>query len=226
MTMSGVPVLTAAGFLFDLDGVLVDSTATVERHWRLLADQHGLDPDALLSNVHGRRAADVIRDLGPELRAPTEQVIDEFEAHDSADQAGATALPGAARTLQQLPPDSWAVVTSGTSNVARARLRAAALPVPRFFLTADDVAAGKPDPAPYRLGAELLGLPPAACVAIEDAPQGLLSAMRAGCRTLALFTTHTADQLRGATVTADDLTAIDLHAEPVQPPRRMGQAFA
>lgn len=208
--MGSRPVLTAPGFLFDLDGVLVDSTLTVERHWRRLAEQHGLDPSGLLADVHGRRSADVIRGLAASLRAPVEQVVREFEAHDSFDQAGVTALPGAAPTLDRLPPDCWAVVTSGSAAVARARLRAAALPIPRLLISADDVAAGKPDPAPYQLGADLLGLAPAVCLAIEDAPNGLLSAIRAGCRTLALLTTHTTDHLEGAGVIADDLTAVRL----------------
>lgn len=113
MSAAPVPALTAAGFLFDLEGVLVDSTANVERHWRHLAAQHDLDPTALLADVLGRRAADVIRDLAPRLRAPLEQVIGEFEVHEVADQDGATALPGAISTLQELPLGSWAVVTRG-----------------------------------------------------------------------------------------------------------------
>jgi sugar-phosphatase len=123
--------------------------------------------------------------------------MSDFEAHDIAGQAGVTALPG------------------GSAAVARARLRAAALPTPRLPITADDVADGKPNPAAYQLGAELLRLPTAVCLAVEDAPQGLLSATRAGCRTLALLTTHAAHQLRGATVTAHDLAAARLRYDPV-----------
>jgi sugar-phosphatase len=218
-----VPVLSAAGFLFDVDGVLVDSTVTVERHWQQLAEEHGLDPSMLLADVHGRRSADVIRDLAASLRAPVEQVVREFEAYDRVDQTGVTALPGAACTLHRLPPECWAVVTSGSAAVARARLRAAALPIPGVLVTADDVAAGKPDPAPYRLGAELLGLPPSRCLAIEDAPQGLLSAIRAGCRTLALLTTHAAHQLQGASVTTTDLTAVHLQEEHLRSSRHIAR---
>jgi sugar-phosphatase len=207
---SNTVLLTASGFLFDIDGVLVDSTAIVERHWRRFAEQYGLDPGALLANVHGRRAVDVIGELAARLRSPMDQVIREWEQHDTNDQAGVTALPGAARTLEQLPPHCWAAVTSGSAAVARSRLRAADLPVPRLLVTADDVPAGKPDPAPYLAGAEMLGLRPAECLAVEDAPQGLLSAIRAGCRTLALLTTHTREQLPDASVMARDLTAVRL----------------
>jgi len=202
--------LTAAAVLFDLDGTLVDSTALVERHWREFAGEHGLDVEVFLAGVHGRRSADIVRDHAHLLRAPAEAALRAYEERDAADLDGVRALPGAARTLAALPPHGWAVVTSATTAGARARLAAAGLPLPGVLVSADDVAAGKPDPAPYLEAARRLGLPPAGCLAVEDAPQGLRSAVLAGCRSLALLTTHRADELAGADELAADLDDIDL----------------
>ena len=175
-----------------------------------MADQHGLDPSMLLANVHGRRSADVIGELAVALRTPVEQVILEFEAHDAADQDGVTALPGAVPTLQRLPPECWAVVTSGSAAVARARLRAAALPIPRRLITADDVAAGKPDPAPFQLGAELLGVPPSLCLAVEDAPRVCSAPPEQAAAPWPCSRLTRQGQLQGASVTVRDLTAVRL----------------
>lgn len=203
--------LRAAGFLFDLDGVLVDSTAVVERHWRRLAATLGLDADRLLAGVHGRRSSDTIRAVTAHLpHLDVDALVADFERGEASDLDGVVALPGAAATLDRLPAERWAVVTSGTATIAGARLAAAGLPRPRHLVTADDVPAGKPDPAPYRHGAGLLGLDPAACLAVEDAPAGLASALAAGCRTLALLTTHGPDRLAAAHHRAADLAQVEL----------------
>lgn len=71
------------------------------------------------------------------------------------------------------------------------------------MVTADDVTTGKPDPAPYLLGARLLGVDPARCLVVEDAPSGLLAGSLAGAATLAVTTTTPADQLRADAVVTD-----------------------
>ena len=137
-------MITCTALLFDLDGVLADSTAAVERHWRAFARRHALDGDAVMRVVHGRRAVDSIRALTPHADVDAELAwLVDGEASDTSD---VVAIPGAAALLAALPADRWAVVTSGVRRVAEARLRAAGLPLPTHLIAADEIARGKPDP--------------------------------------------------------------------------------
>jgi sugar-phosphatase len=204
------PIIRASGFLFDLDGVLVDSTASVEKHWREIATQIGLDEQQLLERVHGRRSIDVIRELADGTDLDADQLYRDLIERDLSDQDDIIALPGARCTLERLPRCGWTVVTSGTRDVAAARLRAARLPLPAVMVTAEDVPAGKPDPAPYRMGAAALGLAAAQCVVVEDSPPGVESARAAGCLTVALLTTHSEQDLVTADIAGPDLAAFTL----------------
>lgn len=164
--------------VFDLDGVLVDSMPAIDWCMRMWAAERGLDPDLVVSLSHGRRDVDILalvlpgRDPGPELARIAEL--------DLAALPRVRPVPGAAALLDTLEPGSWAVVTSGAPEIARARLHAAGLPVPGLLISATDVTAGKPDPQGYLLAAEKLGVLPQDCVVFEDAEVGLLAAERAG----------------------------------------------
>lgn len=171
-------VLPCRGLLFDADGVLVDSDASVETSWTRWARTWGFDPEAVLAMVHGRRSADTVALLvDPADRARALADIDRIEVEDAA---AVTALPGAASLLGSLPAGAWAVVTSGTRALATARLAAAGLPAPEVLVTADDVPLGKPDPAGYLLAATRLGVPVAGCVVLEDSPAGVAAGLAAG----------------------------------------------
>jgi mannitol-1-/sugar-/sorbitol-6-phosphatase len=173
-----VSVLHCRGLLFDSDGVLVDSDASVVLSWSRWAREHGLDPDQVMEVVHGRRSRDTVaRLIGPAERAAALDTIDRYEVEDAATVA---ALPGAAELLGSLPEHAWAVVTSGTRPLALARLVAAGLPRPAVLVTADEVTAGKPEPAGYLTAAEALGLAPADCVVLEDSPAGVAAGRAAG----------------------------------------------
>lgn len=203
--------LRCRALLFDLDGVLADSTASVEHHWRRWAAAHGFDGDAIMHVVHGRRAIDTIRDVAPQLDAERElAALVEAEAGDTT---GVVAAPGAAALLPRLPAGGWAVVTSGVRLVALARLRASGLPEPPLLVAADMIARGKPDPEGYLTAARRLGRAPADCVVIEDAPAGLAAARAAGMRCVALTTTHAAAELAGADLIAASLAALDVEIE-------------
>jgi mannitol-1-/sugar-/sorbitol-6-phosphatase len=173
-----VSVIGCRGLLFDNDGVLVDSDASVELSWSRWAVGWGLDPAAVAAMVHGRRSADTVALLiGPADRARALADIDRYEVEDAAT---VTALPGAAELLAALPVGTWAVVTSGRRELTTARLAAAGLPVPKVLVGAEDVPAGKPDPAGYRLAAEALGLAPEDCVVLEDSGAGVAAGRAAG----------------------------------------------
>lgn len=199
-------VLHARALLFDLDGVLADSTRSVETHWRAWARKHALDPDALIAVVHGRRAIDTIRDVTPHLDAERElAALVEAEGGDTSD---VTAAPGAAALLPRLPTDAWAVVTSGVRSVAIARLRASGLPIPTLLVPADEIARGKPDPEGYLTAARRLGVQPEDCVVIEDAPAGIAAARAAGMRCVGLTTTHTREEVASADLVVASLAAL------------------
>jgi mannitol-1-/sugar-/sorbitol-6-phosphatase len=188
------------GLLFDMDGVLISSTGSVERCWKRWCVLYGV-PDAENYVVpHGVRAVDVMRKLKPEWDdahlAEGLRTIEDMEIEDTGDLK---VLPGAKALLESLPPERWAIVTSATRRLLLGRLAAAGLPVPERLISGDMVKRGKPDPEPYRRGAELLGFTPGECVVVEDAPSGVGAGAAAGCRVLAVLATHDVSELLEAT---------------------------
>jgi sugar-phosphatase len=193
-------MIEVGAVLFDCDGVLVDSAASVDRGWRRWAEGHGLDVDAIVAVAHGRRTEDTMRELG--LEGDLSRELKQLESYEIEGASTVSAFPEAAVLLPELPPGSWAVVTSGTRALATARLAAAGLPLPAVLIAADDVAAGKPSPEGYLEAARQLGVPAADCLVFEDAPAGVQAALAAGMRVVGLPTTYPADELREATLVA------------------------
>ena len=166
--------------LFDLDGVLIDSTTCIVRHWKQWAERHDLDLNAVMQVAHGIRTIETIRLVAPHLDAEKEE--EQFTVLEVADTEGVVAIEGARRLVENLPKDVWAIVTSGSSELAKARLRRAGLPIPHMLVTADEVTHGKPAPEPYLLGAKRLGFAVERCIVIEDAPAGIEAGEKPGCR--------------------------------------------
>jgi sugar-phosphatase len=179
----GDSVLTASVLLFDMDGTLVDSTASVERAWTRFAARHGLDAAAILAVAHGRPTIEVVADFAPpgvDVVAETDRI--EAEEIDRTD--GISEIPGAAALLGGLDRNRWAVVTSATRALTTRRLAAVGIPLPKILVAADDVTKGKPHPQPYMLAAKALGFDARDAVVFEDAPAGLTSALAAGATTV------------------------------------------
>lgn len=175
------------GLLFDMDGVLLDSTHAVARVWRQWAIEHGFDPEEVSRVAQGRPSLTTVREYLPNSDHVAENR--EVERRELADLEGVVAWPGASHLLESLPPDRWAIVTSCTRPLAEVRLRAGGLPRPKHFITSEDIVNGKPAPDPYRKGAALLGFSPEDCIVVEDVPAGVRSGKAAGCRVIALLTT-------------------------------------
>lgn len=194
--------------LFDIDGTLVNSTPAVERTWRVWASRRGVSAAEILRVCHGRRSEDTIA-----LFVPADQrdaAVAELEMLELADLDDLVALPGARSLLGGLPADRWAAVTSGSQRLMRARLAAAAVPVPDVLIAAEDVAAGKPDPEGYLKAAAALGVEIERCLVVEDAPAGIGAGRAAGARTLAVATSHDLAALGEADVVLADLTALSV----------------
>ena len=196
--------------LFDLDGVLVDSTTLIERNWRAWAVKHSIDAEDVLRVAHGRRAVETIRLVAPHL--PAEREAQEVARTESEDASGVLGLPGAAEMLGALPPSSWAVVTSATHDAATLRLRHTGLPSPPVLVSADDIAQGKPHPEGYLRAAALLRVPAERCVVIEDAPPGVQAGRAAGMAVIAVTTTHAPAELSAADARVPTLDDIRLGA--------------
>src|SRR6516165_1747056 len=169
------------GVLFDMDGILISSIASVERSWTKWA----------------------------EMREAELRVIEEIEL---ADGDGLTVLPGVLELLAALPAHRWNVVTRATERLARIRLEQAGVPVPPRLITAESVTQGKPDPAPYRAGAALLGLAPEDCVVFEDAAPGARAGRAAGCIVIATTFSHPAESLKAAHYLVEDVTGVAARA--------------
>jgi len=188
--------IACAAVLFDLDGVLIDSTPAVARVWSQWALSHGFDPQQVVAHAHGRPSISTIRDYLPNADHEAENRI--VESAEIADLDGVIPLPGALQLLASLPENRWTIVTSCTRELAQVRIKAAGLPVPKKIVTSSDIVQGKPDPEPYLKGAAILGFPGSDCVVLEDAPAGIRSGKAAGARVIAFRTTAGEAILRAA----------------------------
>jgi mannitol-1-/sugar-/sorbitol-6-phosphatase len=191
--------------LFDIDGTLVDSTAVVERTWRMWAERYCIGVSEILRVCHGRRTEDIVAMFLPDDQRAA--AVAELEQLELDDLAGIIALPGTKSLLLLLAPDRWAAVTSGSHALMRARLAAAGLPVPAVLVAAEDVTQGKPDPEGYLQAAAELGKDIRNCLVVEDTPAGIEAGRASGAHVLAVATSHKAPDLGLADVVVPDLTA-------------------
>jgi sugar-phosphatase len=211
-----MPKVSCKALLFDLDGVLIDSTPAVERVWSRWALEHGFDPDEIVHKVHGRPSIATIRELLP--NADHEAENREVEGREILDVEGVILLPGVIEFLGSLPADRWTIVTSGSKRLADARIRRAGISPPTRMITADDITRGKPDPEPYLRGATLLGFAPHDCLVIEDAAAGVRSGKAAGARVIAVQRTETNESLieLGANWIVKDCRSLSLVETPLE----------
>lgn len=178
----------ADAFLFDLDGTLINSVPAFTRVWRQWALEQKLDPEEVVAACHGRRSIDTLMKFAPHLPQPATN--EEFIRREINDTAGITPIPGALEFLRALPRDRWAIVTSCSLELARARMNVTGVPMPAVLVTADLVARGKPEPDGFLLAARKLGVSPGRCLVFEDAAAGIEAGRRAGMNVITITATH------------------------------------
>ncbi|MEL6442666.1 MAG: HAD-IA family hydrolase [Bacteroidota bacterium] len=203
--------LRCQAIVFDLDGVLCDSTPIAERHWRRWAEARGVDVAPILAAHHGRPTVETIRQFAPHLDAEVEARAKERD--EAGDTDGLRAFDGAARLLTTIPQARWAIATSGRRRTATNRLRHTGLPIPPVLVTADDVQHGKPAPDPYRQAIAGLGFAPADCLVFEDAPAGIASAQAAGAVAVGIASAGHPEWLAAAETVIERLADVQVIVE-------------
>jgi len=176
-------------FLFDMDGTILTSIIAAERVWARWARKHGLDVEAFLPALHGVRTIETIKRQnlpGIDPQAEANWVTQE----EMIDTDGISPIPDAARFLNALPHNRWAIVTSATRDLALRRIAVAGLPTPPLLIAAEDVSHGKPQPDCFLLGAKKLGYPIENCVVFEDAPAGVQAGEASGAKVVVITHTH------------------------------------
>ncbi|KAH8789285.1 glycerol-3-phosphate phosphatase-like protein [Hyaloscypha finlandica] len=195
--------VTFNGLLFDFDGTLGDSTEAVIKHWHSIGKEIGVDPNVILQTSHGRRSIDVLKTLSPE-KANWEYIKHMEGLLPKNYGADVVEIPGARDLLDSVVTAEvpWAIVTSGTTPLVTGWLNVLKFPIPEHLVVAEDVKNGKPDPVCYLMGKEKLGLRDgdgqAEVLVLEDSPAGIAAGKAAGCKVLAVVTSHTVEQVLAA----------------------------
>jgi mannitol-1-/sugar-/sorbitol-6-phosphatase len=198
--------------LIDIDGTLVNSLPAVDRCWGAWARRHDMDPEWVIARVHGRRSIDSIRLLRPDLDAEAEDAL--LRASEAADTEGVLPIAGAVELIASLPKGAFAFVTSGTRDVAHARLKAVGITIPAVGVYGEDVLLGKPAPDPFLLAASQMNVLPADCLVLEDTPAGVHGAKAAGMRVIGVATWKTAEDLSEADAVVRDLLCTSVQGLP------------
>ncbi|KJK50891.1 HAD-IA family hydrolase [Streptomyces sp. NRRL F-4428] len=229
-TTTAPAVLTAKALLLDMDGTIVNSDAVVERCWRDWAVSHGLDPQEALKVVHGRQGYATMAVLLPDRPMEVNLAENaEMLARETADTEGVVPVVGAPAFMAAVAGLPHALVTSADAALATARMAAAALPMPAVRVTAESVAASKPDPEGFLKGAAALGVDPADCIVFEDSAAGIAAGRAAGMRVIGVGpraaahgpTVHVADLASLAVTTGPDGSIrIRVQPEPEDSPAR------
>ncbi len=193
--------------LFDLDGTLVHSIESVDRAWSKWCVMNGLEPEDILPQIHGKRGIDSIAFVAPHLDPHAEnRILEDLEINDTD---GVHPVAGALELLNSLPKTAWSLVTSGTTDVAMARVIAGGIPHPHVAVFGNDVANGKPHPDPYLLGAERSAVPADQCLVFEDTVAGVHSGHGAGMKVIAIGNTKVAE----ADATVPDFRSVKVYQD-------------
>lgn len=198
------------GVICDWDGVIVDSSAPHEASWKAVASEAGcLFPDEAFKRGFGMKNQAIIGELlrwteDPKLIQRWSRRKEELY-REMVRRNGLGFVPGARELLAALKGRGVPCAIASSTPLPNITCVLDALGVRPYFqatVTSEDVSRGKPDPQVFLLAAQRLGMPPARCVVLEDAPVGIQAARAAGMRAVAFTTTHPAEWLSGADLVA------------------------
>jgi beta-phosphoglucomutase family hydrolase len=206
------------GALFDLDGVIVDSSWAHREATERLCRKYGLTVSGELftQRVFGRPNRDWIPELfGSDVhRDRVAQLSEEKEAiFREIIRVPAQLVPGVRALLIELKQRSIRMAIASSAPRANIESVLQKGDLSRFFsVVLDDtsVNAGKPAPDIYLCAAAALGLDPRACVVFEDTLVGIAAARAAGCRVVAVTTTHSRCELADADQVLQDFDGVDV----------------
>lgn len=203
------------GVIFDLDGVLVDSSRFHRESWRIVGRERGFEmTDELFWRTFGMPNRQILplllqRDLSEEEMEELSEKKE--EVYRQIAQGRMRPLPGAVELVRGVAADGFRVALGSSTPWSNIRVVLESLGILECFeqiVCSDDVLHGKPHPEVFLKAAEKLGLPPHRCVVIEDAVVGVQAAKAAGARCLAVATTHPEEKLREADRVVPDLKAV------------------
>lgn len=189
--------------LFDLDGTLADTDSVHLLAWAKVLEPHGYEvtQDFYQDRISGRSDPQIVSELLPNLSPKESRSV--VEARDADFRERIEALEPLSGLLHLITKGrekgmGISLVTNASRENVLAVLRVLGLddafdPV----ILADDVGAGKPDPAPYRAALEALGISADEAVAFEDSPTGIASSVDAGIPTVGIASTHEPEKLEG-----------------------------
>lgn len=207
------------GVIFDMDGVLVDSEPFIREAAVLLFSEHGVTVReesfmAFTGMGENRFIGGVAEQVGLslEIEAAKRRL---YELYGEVIQGRLGPLDGTLDFLETCSARGLkiAVATSADLTKLEQNLTAIQIPPQRFnaVVTGSDIEHKKPAPDLFLEAARQIGLPPQACLVVEDAPAGIVAGKAAGCKTLALTTSFTKKKLEGADWFAS--TFVDAPAE-------------
>ncbi len=201
--------------LFDLDGVLIDSSEIHAGSWVQVFRPYGIElPPERLHRQEGRRSLDIaygiIEDFGLKITRSALDELIERKREIYRRSAPRGLRTDATAALEILGTAGWilGLVTGSVRKNVETALHGDELDVFDVVITAESYSRSKPDPEPYLTACREIGVVPARCVVIENAPLGIASACAAGMRVVALTSTLPESDLQGADAVIDDLTEL------------------
>ena len=197
-----------------MDGVLVDSYAAHLESWRRLAREMGRSiTEAQFTATFGRTSREIISELFSEIDADRIRVLDDRKEAIYRDliRQDIPAMPGAADLVRRCVEAGFRVGVGSSGPAANVALVCEGMGLSGLLdavVSGADVRRGKPDPEVFLLAASRLGVEPARCVVIEDAPVGVEAARRAGMRCVGLTSSHRVESLSRADCVVDSLAGV------------------
>jgi len=200
--------------IFDMDGVLVDSYQAHFKSWRAVAAEEGLAiTEAQFATTFGCTSREIIAALWGEGHYDDEQIAALDDKKEAAFrriiEADFPAMPGATQLLRSLHDAGFALAVGSSGPPENIELVLDRLEARALFaavVTGMDVTRGKPDPQVFQIASRRLGVPPARCAVVEDAPPGVAAAKAAGMTSIGFVSTgRTRRQLSDADLTITSL---------------------